>query len=118
MPNRSNSWLVPAAVVLLALSVSGCAEDADELSVQAVADLVSQSHYETYQLAIENMGLGLYGGPDYDMGYRNRDAFDDVGSLLRPRRERKREEGHEDEPPHATISPWWITVATWFTPWW
>jgi Zn-dependent M28 family amino/carboxypeptidase len=29
---------------------------------------------------MESMGLGLYGGPDYDMGYRNRDAFDGLGS--------------------------------------
>jgi Zn-dependent M28 family amino/carboxypeptidase len=54
--------------------------DAD-LSVQAVADRVSQTQYQTYQLDIENMGLGLYGGADYDMGYRNRDGWEGPGSL-------------------------------------
>ncbi|MEK6247047.1 MAG: hypothetical protein N2C12_02640, partial [Planctomycetales bacterium] len=33
---------------------------------------ISQSQYETYQVAIQDMGLGLYGGPAYDQGYRNR----------------------------------------------
>ncbi len=33
---------------------------------------VSQSQYQTYQLAVQNMGLGLYGGPAYNQGYRNR----------------------------------------------
>jgi len=46
-------------------------EDIDP-AVQAVADQVSQTYYQKYQLDIENMGLGLYGGTDYDMGYRNR----------------------------------------------
>jgi hypothetical protein len=54
--------------------------DAD-LSVQAVADRVSQTQYQTYQLDIENMGLGLYGGADYDMGYRKRDGSEGPGSL-------------------------------------
>jgi hypothetical protein len=42
--------------------------------VQVVADNVSQMDYTMYQLDIESMGLGLYGGPDYNMGYRNRDS--------------------------------------------
>jgi hypothetical protein len=33
---------------------------------------VSQSQYTAYQLSLQNMGLGLYGGPSYDQGYRNR----------------------------------------------
>ncbi len=33
---------------------------------------VSQSQYETYQLTVQDMGLGLYGGSEYDQGYRNR----------------------------------------------
>jgi putative CocE/NonD family hydrolase len=41
--------------------------------VQAVVDRVSQEHYQRYQLAIESMGLGLYGGKEYNLGYRNRD---------------------------------------------
>jgi Zn-dependent M28 family amino/carboxypeptidase len=49
--------------------------------VQAVAEGVSEAHYRTYHRDIENMGLGLFGGADYDMGYRNRDAFEGGGSL-------------------------------------
>jgi len=33
---------------------------------------VSQSQYQTYQLAVQDMGLGLYGGLAYNQGYRNR----------------------------------------------
>jgi hypothetical protein len=33
---------------------------------------VSQGQYQTYQVAIQDMGLGLYGGESYDQGYRNR----------------------------------------------
>ena len=70
-----------SATVLLALPVIGCAGADADLSIQSVVDRVSQTQYQTYHLAIENMGLGLYGGPDYDMGYRNRDSFEGGGSL-------------------------------------
>ncbi len=50
------------------------AEVADP-AVQAVVDHVSQEHYQSYHLAVENMGLGLYGGKEYDMGFRNRDFY-------------------------------------------
>jgi len=50
-------------------------------SVQAVVGGVSQTHYQEYHLAIENMGLGLHGGADYNMGFRNRDAQDGPDSL-------------------------------------
>lgn len=49
--------------------------------VKAVVDSVSQMDYTMYQLDIESMGLGLYGGPEYDMGYRNRDGEMGPGSL-------------------------------------
>ncbi len=39
----------------------------------AVVDKVSQVEYERFQLDIERMGFGLYGGAEYNMGYRNRD---------------------------------------------
>ncbi len=42
-------------------------------TIQAVVDSVSRMHYQKYQLDIENMGLGLYSGANYNMGYRNRD---------------------------------------------
>jgi len=42
-------------------------------AIRAVADEVSHQQYQQYQLDIESMGQGLYGGESYDMGYRNRD---------------------------------------------
>ena len=44
-------------------------------AIQAVVDHVFQEQYQSYHLAVENMGLGLYGGKEYDMGYRNRDFY-------------------------------------------
>jgi hypothetical protein len=68
---------------LLTLPAAGCTRVDADLSVQAVADHVSQTHYQTYHLDVENMGLGLYGGAGYDMGYRNRDAYEGPGSPVR-----------------------------------
>lgn len=90
MLNRSNVWVVPTTAALLILAVAWCTREAavpsvssvsSVSSVQAVADSVSQTHYQMYQLDMENMGLGLYGGADYDMGYRNRDGWEGPGSL-------------------------------------
>lgn len=33
---------------------------------------ISQAQYTAYQLSLQDMGLGLYGGAGYDQGYRNR----------------------------------------------
>jgi Zn-dependent M28 family amino/carboxypeptidase len=46
-----------------------------------VVGLVTQSEYQSYQTTIENMGLGLYGGPAYDQGVRGRDGWAGGGSL-------------------------------------
>ena len=86
MLNRSNASVVPAtaALFVVLVLVAGCGQEAAVPvvpSVQAVADGASQTHYQTYQLDIENMGLGLYGGAGYDMGYRNRDGWEGPGSL-------------------------------------
>ncbi len=42
---------------------------------------VSLGQYQTYQVDIESMGLGLYGGPTYNQGYRNRDGWANGGTL-------------------------------------
>ena len=55
---------------------AGCGPRTPEPTVQELLDSVSQAQYQTYQLALENMGLGLYGGAEYNMGYRNRDALE------------------------------------------
>jgi len=81
MLNRSNTLVVSVTAALLVVPVVGCTRKAADPAVQAVADRVSQTHYQTYQLDMENMGLGLYGGIDYDMGYRNRDGWEGPGSL-------------------------------------
>jgi len=80
MLDRFSAWVAPARMALLVLAVVGCTREAVVPSVQTVADGVSLTQYQTYQLAIENMGLGLYGGADYDMGFRNRDAHEGPGS--------------------------------------
>ena len=53
----------------------------DPYSVDAVVNLVSQAEYHTYHFDVESMGLGLYGGVSYDMGYRNRNGWAGLGSL-------------------------------------
>jgi len=81
MFSRSSAWVVPATTALLFVLVAGPTRAAGDPTVQAVADRVSQTHYRTYHLDVENMGLGLYGGAGYDMGYRNRDGWAGPGSL-------------------------------------
>ena len=44
-------------------------------AIEAIVDHVSSEQYQIYHLAVENMGLGLYCGKEYDMGYRNRDFY-------------------------------------------
>ena len=49
-----------------------------DVTPAGIADEVSQSSFETYHLAVENSGLGLY-DPTKDQGFRNR-SFD-TGSM-------------------------------------
>lgn len=67
-------------VFAAALAVAGIAFSAPDPAIQAIANQVSQAQYTAYHLAVESMGLGLYGGPSYNMGYRNRDSTG-AGSL-------------------------------------
>jgi len=46
-----------------------------------VVNEVSVDQYRAYQVDIENMGLGLYGGPAYNQGARNRDGWRGGGTL-------------------------------------
>ena len=78
MSHRSRFRITPALPVLPLLLLA-CAEKASPPpppSVQALVEEVSEAHYRTYHLDIENMGLGLHGGPEFDMGFRNRDALE------------------------------------------
>jgi hypothetical protein len=70
---------VPRALSAAFLLLAACSREAPEPvapSVQEIADGISESRYREYHLAMENMGLGLYGGEAYDMGFRNRDALE------------------------------------------
>jgi len=49
--------------------------------VQDAVRTVSPDQYKAYQVDIESMGLGLYGGPAYDQGFRNRDGWAGPGML-------------------------------------
>jgi hypothetical protein len=48
--------------------------------VQEAVDKVSLEQYRAYQVDVQNMGLGLYGGPAYNQGARNRDGWRDGGT--------------------------------------
>lgn len=78
---RSNTWIVLVSAILLFVPMAGFTQTDANPAVQAVADRVSQTHYRARHQAIENMGLGMYGGAQYDMGYRNRDGWEGTGSL-------------------------------------
>lgn len=49
--------------------------------IQGIANNVSVKRYMMYHLDVEDSGLGLYGGAEYNMGYRNRDGWAGAGSL-------------------------------------
>jgi hypothetical protein len=74
--NRISSCFCIVCLPLILL-VSSATADA---LLDAVTE-VSQDQYTSYHLDIESMGLGLYGGPDYNQGYRNRDGWAEGGSL-------------------------------------
>jgi len=60
-------------VACLVLTVSMRSTRAD--IVQEAIEKVSLGQYRVYQVDIQNMGLGLYGGLGYNQGYRNRDGW-------------------------------------------
>jgi len=62
---RPKPWPEPSRLLLYKLS--------HDPAIQEVVDSVSVAQYQNYQVDIESMGLGLYGGSDYKMAYRNRD---------------------------------------------
>jgi len=85
--NPSMSGIAPrlcrlaAALVLAAVPLSQAL--GQQVMIEAMVAEVSQTQYRDFHLAIEDMGLGLYGGPPYDQGYRGRDTFlgtDDPGN--------------------------------------
>jgi len=65
--------LVNACLTCLVLRLAAPAADAR--LIQEAVSKVSPDQYRTYEVAIENMGLGLYGDPAYDQRYRSRDGW-------------------------------------------
>jgi hypothetical protein len=49
--------------------------------VRDAVDKVSLEQYRAYQVDIQNMGLGRYGGPTYNQHARNRDGWANGGTL-------------------------------------
>jgi Zn-dependent M28 family amino/carboxypeptidase len=79
----------PVLLIISLISLVQCCKDgshkeenslATDQAIQSVVDEVSQSSYQTYQVDMESMGLGLYGGEDYNMGFRSRDFHPQDGA--------------------------------------
>ena len=71
---RAPSGLQVLVVVLLAMVPASRVLGQQALISTMVAE-ISEDQYRQYQQTIEDMGLGLYGGPAYNQGYRGRDTF-------------------------------------------
>ncbi len=80
MPKKLLGIVAIAATMLFCSMAMAQGMDPFDIVVGAVGK-VSQDAYTSYQIDIENMGLGLYGGPDYNQGYRNRDGWAGGGTL-------------------------------------
>jgi len=74
-PGRA--W-INTSLIYLVLGLVAPAADAD--LVREAVNKVSTDHYRTYEVAIENMGLGFYGGPAYNQHYRSRDGWCNGGT--------------------------------------
>ncbi len=65
------------ASLILALAPSLVCADV----VSEAVDKVSVKQYKAHEIALENMGLGLYGGPLYNQRRRDRDGWANGGTL-------------------------------------
>lgn len=79
--NHSNGLTKLVLAVLLIIPMAGIAQLEANPDIQDVVNQVSQTHYRARHQMIENMGLGVYGGPKFDMGIRNRDGWEGPGTL-------------------------------------
>jgi len=79
--NSTRSWktLIGVAASLGALAMAVAAASA--VTTDDLVGQVSQSQYAAYQTAIEDMGLGHYGGQTYNQDARNRDGWAGDGTL-------------------------------------
>ncbi len=74
--NRISTCICIAYLTLILTEPLVCAD----IILDAV-NKVSLEQYRTYQVDIENMGLGFYGGQAYNQGLRNRNGWADGGTL-------------------------------------
>jgi len=79
MSRRAKTISLALAALLCVALISTPATAA--VTVEDVLADVSGGQYAAYQLTVESMGLGLYGGPAYDQGIRNRDGWSGDGTL-------------------------------------
>ncbi len=80
-PGRLYSFLKHACLLSLSLALSGPAWTKDRDVIVEAVGKASVGQYKMYQIDIESMGLGLYGGEQYNQGYRNRDGWLGGGTL-------------------------------------
>ena len=80
--------LSPVVVMVSAMLLCSVAMAQEVIDVTDPFDIVagavgkvSQDQYTSHHHNIEDMGLGLYGGPGYNQGYRNRDGWAGGGTL-------------------------------------
>lgn len=82
--SRKIYWIIPGRpAVIIGMPIIFFVLIVTQSYAQYIPDIiskVSQSQYQTYHLAIENAGLGLYDS-SYNQGYRNRDGWLGGGSL-------------------------------------
>jgi len=71
---RNSCWTLAHVCIAYLILVAGTGLARADI-VQEAVDKVSLDQYQVYQVDIQDMGLGRYGGPDYDQGYRNRDGW-------------------------------------------
>ncbi len=77
-PASKPAWIA-TCLICLVLGLAAPAAEVDP--VREAVSKVSTDQYRAYEVALENMGLGLYGGPAYNQGYRNRDGWAYDGTL-------------------------------------
>jgi len=77
---RSSYKILACVCIAYLVLTSGMGSARADIVLEAVAK-VSLGQYRVYQVDVQDMGLGVYGGPVYDQGYRNRDGWRGGGTL-------------------------------------
>ena len=75
----SGKWMQSSVFFLIIFTIL-CCTTGNSQTIHTIVDQISTSQYQSYHLAIENCGLGLYNSA-YNQGYRNRDGWAGGGTL-------------------------------------